>query len=889
MSIRSRRAVRARLAVSSACLAPLLIIATSAHADAIVGTPGANPPGGDDAQTQSDIIVTGQRTVIAEKRAATVVRDSVVYDDLETVAPDGSVAGQLILLPGISAVEDGDSPRFVSIRGISPDLNQTTIDGISLATIGNDGEGSRKVNLQQIPSELSSHNDVFKTFTAEQDGAAIGGIVNVATRSAFALKRRYTLLDSYGIYSSFGGDGGSNAGDGSSRHWGGGAKMVFADRFGAGEQFGLVLSARYENRIRNSRKWWQDTKYYFSDAGKKLSGPDDPAWNGIAVPYNHSYGSYTNRLQTAGSAAKFEWKPQGSGLYASLLGFNYRHWESSTMNKNDFYTKSLVQNLTPAGGRSQVNSIYNRYRYDTWNKATVGVIGDAEWRHGGSLLQVRGGYTSARYSNVQPYIAARTYPASLSLDWNTGDAASNGLPYVTSVDKPDIVQNSVYKLSTAQTTYRMANEGLANARVDYSWNADADSRGVGLVTGVEYRRLELERNLDMVEYKLGRAMNDYLYDPGYVPVGAPQSFPWVDFAKVKAQLWPSFVYDAANSTADSIASDYRYEEQLLTPYLSLHYALPRTRFVAGLRFDHTRFAGFQPQYDNGVAAPGLSRREGGYDFLLPSLSVIRDLGANGKLRLSYSRTLGRPTPGNIAQPRTVNCGAAEGAGTDCYISQGNPDLRPRRSDNLDLQIERYFGHQGVIALGGFAKWIKDDIFTLTTNQLVDDVSYRVRQPMNADSSRLYGVEFQLSDREVVVAGQTIDPFFNATWLSGRMTVTSDGGTRTLDRLTYQPKWLVNAGATLRLPAIDGAFRATVSHRDSYLENIGTKPQDDDGRAELTTVNLGLWHAITPHVTLKYEVRNLFDDQPKFLTGDQLVYVSEVDDYGRGVYLHLVLR
>ncbi len=877
----SSRISRARLVASTACAVPLFFVATAARA--------ADPKAEEVDQTQSEIIVTGAKTIMAEKRQSPAVRDSIVYDDLETLSADGSVAGQLILLPGISGIEDGDAPRFVSIRGISPDLNQTTIDGVTLATIGNDGEGSRRVNLQQIPSELSFHNDVYKTFTAEQDGAAIGGIVDIATRSAFALKRRYVMVDGYGIYSSYTGDGGSNAGNGSTPHFGGGGKMVFADKFGAGDQFGVVLSARYENRIRNSRKWWQDTKYYFSDAGKKLTGPGDPAWNGIAVPYNHSYGSYTNRLQTAGSSAKFEWRPLGTNIYASLLGFNYRQWESSTMNKNDFYTKNSVRDLTEEGGGSDINSIYSRYRYDTWNKATVGAIGNVEWHDDRSSLRVRGGYTRARYDNTQPYVGVRTYPVGMSLDWAAGTAGNGGLPYVTGINKPGLVLSSPYTLSTAQTTYRMASEGLATARVDYGWNAEPDDRGFGFVTGIEFRNLQLSRNLDMTEYKLGRAMNAYLYDPGYVPVGAPQSFPWVDWNKVRTELWPKLVKDVPNSTYDSITADYRYTERLVTPYLSLHYATDTTTIVTGVRYDHTRFSAFQPTITGSVASAAMTRSNGGYSYFLPSFTGIQDFAGGNKLRFAYSRTLGRPTPGNIAQPQTVNCGAEEGGAADCSISRGNPDLRPRRSDNLDVQLEHYFHREGIISLGAFAKWIKDDIFTLTTTQIIDDTNYQVRQPLNADSSRLYGVEFQAADHDVNLFGQRIDPFFNATWLKGRMAITSDAGSRTLDRLIYQPKWILNGGATLRLPAIDGAFRTTVTHRGAYMEGIGETAQDDNGRAELTTVNLGLWHRVTSHVTFKYEITNLLNDQPKFLVGDGLRYVSEVDDYGRGAFFHIMLR
>ncbi len=877
----SSRISRARFVASTACAVPLFFVATAARA--------ADPKSEEVDQTQSEIIVTGAKTIMAEKRQSPAVRDSIVYDDLETLSADGSVAGQLILLPGISGIEDGDAPRFVSIRGISPDLNQTTIDGVTLATIGNDGEGSRRVNLQQIPSELSFHNDVYKTFTAEQDGAAIGGIVDIATRSAFALKRRYVMVDGYGIYSSYTGDGGSNAGNGSTPHFGGGGKMVFADKFGAGDQFGVVLSARYENRIRNSRKWWQDTKYYFSDAGKKLTGPGDPAWNGIAVPYNHSYGSYTNRLQTAGSSAKFEWRPLGTDIYASLLGFNYRQWESSTMNKNDFYTKNSVRDLSEEGGGSDVNSIYSRYRYDTWNKATVGAIGNVEWHDDRSSLRVRGGYTRARYDNTQPYVGVRTYPVGMSLDWAAGTAGNGGLPYVTGINKPGLVLSSPYTLSTAQTTYRMASEGLATARVDYGWNAEPDDRGFGFVTGIEFRNLRLSRNLDMTEYKLGRAMNAYLYDPGYVPVGAPQSFPWVDWNKVRTELWPKLVKDVPNSTYDSITADYRYTERLVTPYLSLHYATDNTTIVTGVRYDHTRFSAFQPTITGSVASAAMTRSNGGYSYFLPSFTGIQDFAGGNKLRFAYSRTLGRPTPGNIAQPQTVNCGAEEGGAADCSISRGNPDLRPRRSDNLDVQLEHYFHREGIISLGAFAKWIKDDIFTLTTTQIIDDTNYQVRQPLNADSSRLYGVEFQAADHDVNLFGQRIDPFFNATWLKGRMAITSDAGSRTLDRLIYQPKWILNGGATLRLPAIDGAFRTTVTHRGAYMEGIGETAQDDNGRAELTTVNLGLWHRVTSHVTFKYEITNLLNDQPKFLVGDGLRYVSEVDDYGRGAFFHIMLR
>ncbi|MCP5939863.1 TonB-dependent receptor, partial [Klebsiella pneumoniae] len=82
-----------------------------------------------------------------------------------------------------------------------------------------------------------------------------------------------------------------------------------------------------------------------------------------------------------------------------------------------------------------------------------------------------------------------------------------------------------------------------------------------------------------------------------------------------------------------------------------------------------------------------------------------DLGDGTKLRFAYSRTLGRPTPGDIAQPETISCGVEdeEAGGPDCSIRRGNPNLRPRRADNLDVGAEYYFGTHSVIAVAAFAK------------------------------------------------------------------------------------------------------------------------------------------------------------------------------------------
>ncbi len=837
----------------------------------------------------SAILVEAKRAQSRMTRKATAVVDTVRFDDVATLAGgDGSVVEQLVTLPGVTGIEEGDTPRFISIRGISADLNATTIDGLSIASIGSDGDGSRQVNLQLLPSNMSAGNEVYKSFTPELPGDAIGGVVNVATRSAFDHEGLYKVIDLNGIYSTYRGPAHINDITGSGAHWGEGVKGVVSDRFGPGGQFGIVLSGEYQKRIRNSAKFWQGTKYYFSDAGKKLVGPEDPNWNGLIVPYDQQYASYTNTLRSYGGSAKLEWQSPDDSLYASIMGFGRRRYEDSTMNKQDYYTKSAVYDQTEDGGRQQINSIYTRYRHDNWNRGLFGVIGDLSWKAGQGVLEIRGGYNKALYDNHQHSIVARAYPKSAYLTYASNGGIAN-LPYITSLSDASVLDptKTAYALSTAYDMFRVAREDMGNARVDYTWNADEDDRGMGFAVGAEWRNLILRRNLDETEYKTGMDMTNYLFTPDYTALGAIGPMPWISdtFVDKMADL----TVDTANSAYDSLISDYRYNETTLTPYAALHYRTDQLALVWGVRFDHTRFKADTPYVSDG-AIDGMTRNRGGYDFALPSLSAEYKLAKRSVISGSISRTIGRPTPGDVAQARSVSCGETDDGGEGCTISQGNPDLKPRRATNLDFTFTQGFnGSKGLFGVSAFAKWIADDIYDLTSYTTVEDTTYKISQPLNASGSRIFGIEGRIENKGIRFAGQKFDLFANVTWMKGHMDVESDTGTRSIDRMLYQPEVLANAGMTWHTPFLKSAFTARYNYRGKYLETVGASPWLDEGRAGYGTLDLSLTQKVTSFATLKYEFYNVLGEKPKWLMGDKLQYYTEVDDYGRSAFIHLIIR
>src|SRR5690606_18666197 len=85
-------------------------------------------------------------------------------------------------------VFDEDEGRYVSVRGLNPSYTLGSFDGATMATAE---RGNRQLNMEAIPSTAVGGLEIIKSRTPDIDGNAIGGTVNLRTRSAF---------DHYGLY-----------------------------------------------------------------------------------------------------------------------------------------------------------------------------------------------------------------------------------------------------------------------------------------------------------------------------------------------------------------------------------------------------------------------------------------------------------------------------------------------------------------------------------------------------------------------------------------------------------------------------------------------------------------------------------------------------------------
>src|SRR6202163_4805340 len=98
-----------------------------------------------------------------------------------TSLPNTNIADAVGRLPSVTLERDEGEGKYVQIRGTEPRLSNTTIDGVNVPS----PEGHvRNVKLDVIPAALVDRIEVSKTLSANQDGDAIGGSVNLVTKTA---------------------------------------------------------------------------------------------------------------------------------------------------------------------------------------------------------------------------------------------------------------------------------------------------------------------------------------------------------------------------------------------------------------------------------------------------------------------------------------------------------------------------------------------------------------------------------------------------------------------------------------------------------------------------------------------------------------------------------
>ncbi len=798
---------------------------------------------------------------IENRRESLQIADSLTMDELGHLG-DENLADALVRLPGVSTMQTlygEQEASYVSIRGISPDLNFVSFDGITMFSTANDGDGLRRVDLNLIPTQISRTTRVFKSFTADLDAGAIGGVTNIEPYSG--LMDRKTANLSFQLRQETGEakyvPADNSLGDFKDRPLGGAAKGLYVNRFGRDGRFGVVVSGVYRDRNYTYTKTNPNGRVFYTATGATASS-DLSNWDGLhPFPTLYRPMDYTKHSESYGGSAQFEYK-LSDAWHVSLLGFGYRQNEDQNLNQFFIEQFSGLERLSPEIGRFKIGRNRSSFSYDRFEQETRGIILKAIGRFADdSSLEIRAG----RYLNeFYDQDLTATYAFNPSASYATFDM-SNQKDQVTVENYEPMVNPANFRLNAAADNLVDSEVDSKEARIDYKKNYTARSVGWGFAAGLDYRQTKAERDGTTVTYTNNSSP---MGDVGFVPdfISRDYAYPvlWVDYATFAQNVKPNLAINKNNSNNNSWLSDYFYEERLLAAYTSLQYGLPysKTKFIAGARYDRLEFDALSPLDTTGLLDGTFTPYEGSWENVLPSASVIHYFTADLRLKAAFSQSLGRPQFDDIAQ--------AERRDTeDLTITRGNPNLQPRHADNYDLTLEYFFGREGIVAVSGFYKNITDDIYTMTATEDVDGdgVLWTTRSPQNASTSKMRGLEFVVTHNAIPglpgFLEKQVGVSLNYTKLWGEMDYLSGNDFVHLDSLQYQPDWMANATVFYKFPNRKGEFRIAYNLSGERPISLGASAMTTYWLREQQQLDLGFRYSISRKLIVRFHVNNLTEE------------------------------
>jgi TonB-dependent receptor len=820
-----------------------------------------------------EIVITGQReaqrAAIAVKREEFVVADVVSADDIGKL-PDHNTAAALRRIPGISVMEDQGEPRFPVIRGLRSTYNRTTVDGALLASVD---ESGRTVPMDIVPSVMAGRLEVIKTVTPENDGNAIGGVINVTTRSAFDAGRPFfNGMASYGDYERSGGVRNDKPS----------YRLAFATgrTFGAEEQWGVVIGASHEQLdydIPQVESQDPSVREYTAAGAPVASGA--PTGNGIQVPAYSRLFWYNNTKQRSGVNAKIEYRPsdtfrwEASGLFARM---------EDDEERIEYRIEPIgnVANQTPTSGffaRGRGTIQLNQ----PITKREIGLARTGfewefapQWKADGDLIYSQAGLEVPNHS-----VEFRTVDAQGANYAFNYDTTNPLFPIFTPVNDTAMRNPANYVLQQHRDALTKTDESTGQARFNVAFDDEGGDRNLKAKFGGLLRSSKREYANSQTNYRAGPGFN---YTLAEVDVAGPSQL-IADRYLLSPRIGASEAMDFFNAnrsrfvtTVAAPTGDYKIQEDVYAGYAQASYKVGDVTILGGLRYERTEVRSDAVRSTAGVLVP--VSNSGSYDNWMPSVHVQWNAADNLIVRAAWTNTIGRPDYGSLAATEGLNFD-----GSQPTLSRGNPDLKARESEGFDLSVE-FYPPDGLISMAVFSKSIKNEIFTLSSIENLNVgrgvEAVLVSTPRNAESAKIKGLEFAIQQAFTFLP-EPFDGFGfngNITLLDTEFTFLTSAGPR-VTGLFQQPEITTNESVYYQR----GPFEARLSHNyiGGQLETINdANPNSDQYWKGRHLFDASLSWRFTDHVTVFVEGQNLSNTGRQEVTGPGARYLQEWANYGR---------
>ena len=274
----------------------------------------------------------GQRRAINSQKNNMGITNVVSADQVGKF-PDSNIGDALKRISGINVQYDQGEARFGQVRGTSADLSSVTINGNRVPSAEGD---TRNVQLDLIPADMIQTIEVNKVVTADMDGDAIGGSINLVTKNS-PYKRTIAATAGTG-YNWVSEKAQLNLG------------FTYGDRF-FNDKLGLIVSASYQNSPSGS----YDTEFVWEQ--------DD---NGKTYVNDYQIRQYYVTRERQSYSAALDWDINANHKLTFKGIFNNRNdWENryrTTLKDLDPDGNATVRIQTKAGTPDNRNARLERQR-----------------------------------------------------------------------------------------------------------------------------------------------------------------------------------------------------------------------------------------------------------------------------------------------------------------------------------------------------------------------------------------------------------------------------------------------------------------------------------------------------------------------------------------------
>ncbi|HEY6769998.1 MAG TPA: TonB-dependent receptor [Candidatus Sulfotelmatobacter sp.] len=753
-----------------------------------------------------------------ERTADNIIQ--VLPNEVITSLPNTNIADAVGRLPSVSLERDEGEGKYIQIRGTEPRLSNVTVNGIHLPS----PEGVRNVKLDVIPADLVDMVEVNKTLSANQDADAIGGSVNLVTKTP--ADQPYVTFLGMGGYTPISGgrDLYQLAG-------------TAGQRFGPDKKFGALFGFSYDYNARgiDDVEPVPNINAFTPDNGSVFVGP-----------FTEDLRNYHYDRSRYGLDGELDYKiGDMSSVY--LRGF-FSHFRD--FGEDWIYTPSI--NVFPAAASlsdSTVNTCGLTSSTQFGNPTGCGNMGftdisrtptqqifsvQAGARHAvrSVLLTYELALSQAKYAGGFPRVGfdgPGTSDNSIAFGVDTKDPFVPKLPVLNGLNIYDPTQYSVsYGNTENDSIFERDVVGDISLSKQYSLGSHFTTFEVGF-KGWDARKSSIydRENFNaaggqpMTEFLSNFKDNNYYFgNYSYGPV--------TQFSKILSALQPG---GTSPALAYNLQNDFDISERIWAGYAMNTISLGRLRLQTGVRIESTSdsLRGNNVTLDTNGDFSSVSPLTADHSYVdvFPSVQAQYRLGSDTILRAAYGIGIARPNFGDIAPYFTDDPTSTP------EFARGNPDLKPTHAQNFDLLAEHYLKPLGLIQAGFFYKALTDPIYTTTVFYPPSQTSTTEAVLVNGPSAHIAGFEAAWQQRLSFLPGALngMGVRANYSYTSSQATFPAGNGRTDHPTLlrTAPNNW--NIDATYDRKGFSA--RMGLTHNDGYIWSYGgSNAKDPSGETYL---------------------------------------------------------